>query len=86
MARDYSKDTAYEERPDQVRKRELRNDARRHLEKEGKVHKGDGKDVNHIHMLKSDGPHPSKIVNSPHNLNVQSHLVNRGWRRGKHGY
>lgn len=85
MARDYTNDTKYEEQPDQIRKRELRNDARRKLEQSGRVHKGDGNDVNHIHMLKADH-FPTKSVNSEHNLNVQTQKKNRGWRRGKHGY
>lgn len=85
MGRDYSKDTTYEEQPEQIHKRELRNAARRKLEKAGKVHKGDGKDVNHIHMLKFDA-HPSKVVNNSSDLNIQSQKKNRGWRRGHHGY
>ncbi len=54
----------------------MRNAARRELEREGKVHKGDGKDVDHKHMLKDGGS------NARSNLRVVSEKTNRGWRRG----
>ena len=38
-------DKAYNARPAQKKKRAMRNAARRELEREGLVHKGDGKDV-----------------------------------------
>lgn len=46
--RNYAKETAYENRPEQVRRREARNKARRKAAKAGKVHKGDGKEVDHL--------------------------------------
>lgn len=46
--RDYAKETAYEKRPEQVNRREDRNTARDQAEKKGLVHKGDGKEVDHL--------------------------------------
>lgn len=46
--RDYKKETAYENRPEQVKRRVARNKARREAEKKGLVHKGDGKEVDHL--------------------------------------
>jgi hypothetical protein len=48
MARNYAKETAYEERPAQVQRREARNNARRKAAKAGKVHKGDGMELDHL--------------------------------------
>jgi hypothetical protein len=47
-ARNYPKETAYEERPAQVQRREARNNARRKAFKAGKVHKHDGLEVDHL--------------------------------------
>ena len=69
-------DKAYGARPEQKKKRAMRNAARRELEREGKVHKGDGKDVDHKKMLKDGGS------NARSNLRVVSEKKNRGWRRG----
>lgn len=69
-------DKAYEARPEQKKKRAMRNAARRELMKEGVVHKGDGKDVDHKKMLKNGGS------NARSNLRVVSEKKNRGWRRG----
>lgn len=68
-------DKAYNARPDQVNKREERNKARAQLEREGKVHKGDGKDVDHKKMLDNGGS------NSRSNLRVTDQKTNRGWRK-----
>lgn len=46
--RNYKKETAYEDSPAQVRRREARNAARRKAEREGRVHKGDGLEVDHV--------------------------------------
>lgn len=45
----------YQGTPEQKRKRAQRNKARRMLEKEGIVHKGDGKDVDHKTPLAKGG-------------------------------
>lgn len=66
----------YNARPEQVEKRAERNKARAMLEKEGRVSKGDGKDVDHKRPLRSGGS------NSRSNLRVVSKSRNRGWRDG----
>ena len=69
--RDYKKEyREYQGTPEQKKKRASRNKARRLLMKEGKVRKGDGKDVDH----KDRNP----LNNSKSNLRVQSKHVNRG--------
>jgi hypothetical protein len=81
MARDYAKEyREYHSKPEQKKKRAQRNKARRMLEREGKVSKGDGKDVAHKKSLKSGG------TSSRKNLKVSSQKANRGWRKGKSGY
>lgn len=67
-------DKAYNARPEQVNKREMRNQARAEMERDGKVHKGDGKDVDHKKMLDSRG------TNTKANLRVVEKEKNRGWR------
>lgn len=69
-------DKMYESTPAQKKKRAMRNAARRELMREGVVHKGDGKDVDHKKMLKNGGS------NARSNLRVVSQKKNRGWRRG----
>lgn len=68
-------DKMYNAKPDQVKKREMRNSARAELTKDGKVTKGDGKDVDHKKMLDSGG------TNSKGNLRVVDQTTNRGWRK-----
>jgi hypothetical protein len=68
-------DKAYNARPAQVKKREMRNQARAELARDGKVHKGDGKDVDHKKMLDAGGK------NTKGNLRVVSETENRGWRK-----
>jgi hypothetical protein len=41
----------YQKKPAQIKKREARNRARYKMMKAGKVKKGDGKDVDHIHRV-----------------------------------
>jgi hypothetical protein len=68
--RDYKKEyREYHSRPEQIKRRAGRNAARRKLMKEGRVHKGDGKDVDHI-----DG---NTLNNSPSNLRVLQAKINR---------
>jgi hypothetical protein len=67
----------YNARPEQVRKRVKNNQARAAMEKQGRVHKGDGKDVHHKTPLRHGGG------NSPGNLGVLSKSRNRGWRSGR---
>lgn len=46
--RNYAKEREYESRPEQVRRRVARNRARRKALKEGKVHKHDGRELDHV--------------------------------------
>jgi hypothetical protein len=73
-------DTKYESSPQQVKNREERNLARAHAEKEGKVRKGDGLDVDHKKPLATGGS------NKPSNQRVVSEKENRGWRKGSASY
>jgi len=66
--------------PLQVKRREENNAARAKLMREGKVKKGDGKDVAHITALANGGD------NAPGNLKAESEKKNRGWRRGENSY
>lgn len=66
----------YNSRPEQIKNRSERNQARAQLMKEGKVRKGDGKDVDHKKPIRSGGS------NSRSNLRVVSASRNRGWRDG----
>lgn len=71
MSRDYDKEyREYQGTEEQKKRRAARNKARRHLEKAGRVHKGDGKDVDH----KDRDPHN----NSSANIRVRSKSANRG--------
>ena len=54
-SRDYSYDTVYESTTKHRHERVERTLARRELAKEGKVHKGDGRDVDHIKPLSKGG-------------------------------
>lgn len=73
-------DKAYNAKPEQVKNRVARNAARRELMAEGKVSKGDGKDVDHKKPLIKGGS------NGKSNLEVKSETANRGWRKGQSGY
>lgn len=62
---------------DDKKKRAMRNKARRTMEREGKVHKGDGKDVDHKTPLVKGGS------NSKSNWKVTSASSNRSFKRTK---
>jgi len=65
----------YNAKPEQKKRRAQRNAARRKMEKAGKVHKGDGKDVAHKDNNTAN--------NSRSNLAVQSKAKNRSFPRNK---
>lgn len=67
----------YNSKPEQIKKRAERNAARREMMKAGKVHKGDGKDVDHKRPLAKGGS------NAPSNLRVRSKSANRSFARTK---
>ena len=65
----------YQGKPEQIKKRAARNAARAELMKDGKVHKGDGQDVDHIKPLSKGG------TSSKKNLRVKSASDNRSFSR-----
>ena len=74
--RPYAKEYAnYDGTPMVKKKRAARNKARAMMEKEGLVHKGDGKDVDHKKALSKGG----KTVRS--NLRVKDASANRSYAR-----
>lgn len=77
--RDYKKQQAYDGKPSVVKDRAKRNAARKELEKEGKVSKGDGKDVDHKKPLSKGGG------NSRSNLRVRTSSANKSFARTKSG-
>ena len=74
--RNYKKEYEnYHSKPQQIRNRAKRNAARQDMEEAGRVHKGDGKDVDHKKPLAKGGG------NSKDNLRVQSKRANRSFPR-----
>lgn len=55
MARNYQRENKYKAQPEQIKARVERNKARAIMEKAGKVHKGDGLEVDHIVPLSKGG-------------------------------
>lgn len=76
--RKYAQATKYEDSPEQVKNRMERNRARYKLLKEGKVHKGDGKDVAHVKAADKGGSIKDGV-------RVQSKSANRSFRRDSKG-
>ena len=76
MSRNYRQEyDEYQGKPDQIKKRAMRNAARATEVKAGKVKKGDGKDVDHKQPLSKGG----KTVKS--NLRVKTATDNRSYPR-----
>lgn len=76
--RPYKKEYAqYQGTEQQKKNRAKRNAARAELMKKGKVHKGDGNDVDHVVPLSKGGS------NSKGNLRVQTKSNNRSFKRNK---
>jgi len=65
----------YQKSPEQVQKRENRNEARLTLEKEGKAYKGDGKDVMH--------KNGNALDNTSTNWKLGSRHKNRSYARDR---
>lgn len=77
-ARDYKQEYQnYQGKPEQIKRRAARNKSRRLLEKAGRVHKGDNRDVDHKDR------NPSNT--SRKNLRVQSKHNNRSYSRKHEG-
>lgn len=80
MPRDYKKEYAnYQGKPEQIKNRAKRNKARAEAMKDGRVKKGDGKDVDHKKPLSKGGS------NHKSNTRVVSKSTNRSFARNKNG-
>jgi hypothetical protein len=66
---------AYNKKPSVQKKRVANNKARREAIKDGRVKKGDGKDVHHVKPLDKGGSTKKS------NTKVVSQKTNRGWRK-----
>lgn len=74
--RDYRKEyDRYQGKPEQIKRRASRNKARREMEKKGKAHKGDGKDIEH-----KDG---NPLHDEDSNYKVGTKKENRSYPRTK---
>lgn len=79
MARNYRMEyDNYQGKPEQIKKRDMRNAARTKLAKAGKVHKGDGKDVAHVVALDKGGSNST-------GLRVEAKGKNRSFKRDTKG-
>ena len=72
--RPYKQAAKYEDTPEQVKNRMERNRARAKLMREGKVHKGDGKDVAHKKAMDKGGTVKDGV-------RVESAAKNRSFKR-----
>lgn len=79
MARNYKKEAKWESSPEQVKRREARNKARAKAMKQGKVRKGDGKEVDHT------GFHPTGSLDNV-KVKVVSRTANRKRQPPHKGY
>jgi hypothetical protein len=77
--RDYQQEKVTDRARGGIKKRAERNAARAAMMKAGKVHKGDGKDVDHARPLGKGGS------TSPSNLRVTSASSNRSFKRNSKG-
>jgi len=76
--RDYDREyEKYASSEEQKKNRATRNRARRQLEKEGRVSKGDGKDIDHVKPLSKGGSAAKS------NLRVKARSANRSYARNK---
>jgi hypothetical protein len=78
MARNYKQENKYQAQPEQIANRVARNAARRKLMREGKVHKGDGKDVAHKVAFDKGGSNKQGV-------RVESASANRSFKRDSKG-
>lgn len=75
MPRNYRREyDTFQGKPEQIKKRAMRNAARAKMAKAGKVHKGDGMDVDHTKAIDKGG-------NNTTGLRVVSKSSNRSFDR-----
>jgi hypothetical protein len=74
-ARDYQKENEYKAQPEQIKLRVARNKARREAIRDGRVKKGDGKDIDHIVPLSKGG------ANTKSNTRVRTKSQNSSFSR-----
>ena len=79
MARDYQKENEYKAKPEQIKMRVARNKARRQAIKDGRVSKGDGKEIDHIIPLSKGGS------NTKSNTRIRSKSQNSSYPRNSDG-
>ena len=78
MPRNYKNEyESYQGKPEQIKKRAMRNAARSEMEKKGVVSKGDGKDVDHKTPIAKGGG------NGSGNLRAVPKSANRSFARTK---
>jgi len=78
--RDYKRENEeYNSRPEQKKRRAARNQARAEAKRDGRVRKGDGKDVDHKKPLSKGGS------NHKSNTRVLPASKNRSFKRNKDG-
>ena len=83
--RNYAKENAWEGTREQVRRRVARNRARRKALRKGLVHKGDGKELDHVgyHRTGSLDKVPTRVVSRRYNRKRQPPTKSRGKARNK---
>lgn len=83
MARNYKKEAEYAARPEQIKRRVARNRARRKAIREGRVRKGDGKELDHTghHRTGSLDNVPTRVVSRSANRKRQPPTKARGKAR-----
>ena len=83
MARNYAKENKWESSPEQVKRRVARNRARRKAIREGRVKKGDGKELDHVghHRTGSLDNVPTRVVSRSANRRRQPPTKARGKQR-----
>ena len=79
MARNYKRERQLQSTPSELKKNAARKAARRKLEKQGKVRKGDGKDVDH----KDGNPNNNKRSNLTATTKAKNRSFPRNSKAGK---
>lgn len=71
--RNYEKENKWESSPEQVKRRVARNRARRKAIREGRVKKGDGKEVHHVNAPRKGSLDnvPTRVVSKKYNRSKQ---------------